>query len=115
MILQLPYPHKAIWPNGRAHWASKAAQTKLHRKWAWAATKAALPFDFKHDGSRIAVRLTVSAKAKGPLPDKDNALSSCKAYFDGIAEALGVNDSLFDPQPVHFSGRMGNFTIEVGQ
>ena len=115
MILQLPYPHKALWPNGRPHWASKAAQTKLHRQWAWAAVKATLPYDFKHDGSRIPVRLCVSAKAKGPMPDKDNALSACKAYFDGIAEAIGVNDNLFDPQPVHFSGRMGNFVIEVGE
>ena len=49
------------------------------------------------------------------MPDKDNALSACKAYFDGIAEAIGVNDNLFDPQPVHFSGRMGNFVIEVGE
>ena len=37
-----------------------------------------------------------------PWPDKrhrdaDNAISSLKAHFDGIAEALGVNDKRFLP------------------
>jgi len=114
MILQLPYPHKSLWPNGRAHWGTKADQTRKHRAWAFHAAKAALPVCFKHNGERIPVRLTVSGKKTGALPDADNCLASCKAYFDGIADALGVNDSLFDPQPVHFSGRMSNFVIEVG-
>lgn len=114
MIIQLPYPHKALWPNGRAHWGAKAKQTKDHRLWAFMATKAALPVCFRSNGERIPVRLIVSAKPKGPLPDKDNALAACKAYLDGIAEALGVNDNMFDPQPVHFSGRLSSFTIEVG-
>jgi hypothetical protein len=79
------------------------------------ATKAALRGQtYVQTGGRIPVRLTVSAKPKGPLPDKDNALAACKAYLDGIAEALGINDSLFDPQPVHFSGRRSSFIIEVG-
>jgi len=114
ILLQLPYPHKALWPNGRAHWGAKAKQVKAHRAWAFMATKAALPARFESNGERIPVRLIVSANPKGPLPDKDNCLAAAKAYLDGIAEALGVNDNLFDPQPVHFSGRQSNFTIEVG-
>lgn len=113
ILLQLPYPTKPLWPNSRDHWAKKNAQTKLHRKWAWAGTKEVLPYGFKHDGSRIAIRLTVSGKATGSLPDKDNCIAACKAYFDGIADALGVNDNLFDPQPVAFSGRQSNFLFEV--
>ena len=27
--------------------------------------------------------------------DLDNCIASCKAYFDGIADALGVDDSTF--------------------
>jgi crossover junction endodeoxyribonuclease RusA len=114
ILLQLPYPHKALWPNGRAHWGAKAKQVKDHRTWAFMAAKAASPTCFQSNGERIPVRLIVSAKPKGPLPDKDNCLAAAKSYLDGIAEALGVNDNLFDPQPVHFSGRQSNFTIEVG-
>ena len=114
MIISLPYPHKSLWPNGRAHWAAKAKETKLHRAWGYAAMKAALPVCFKHNGERIAIRLTVSARTRGQLPDKDNCLAASKAYLDGIAQALGVDDSLFDPQPVHFSGRTSQFFFEVG-
>lgn len=28
--------------------------------------------------------------------DRDNLLANCKAYFDGIADVLGVNDSSWD-------------------
>lgn len=114
MIIALPYPHKALWPNGRSHWGAKAKQTKDHRTWAFMATKAALPVCFKSNGERIPVRLVVSSKGSGPLPDKDNCLAAAKAYLDGIAEALGINDSLFDPQPVHFAGRNSQFFFEVG-
>jgi crossover junction endodeoxyribonuclease RusA len=76
--------------------------------------RAAIGPGFKHDGSRIAVRLTVYPKGRGVAPDKDNALSACKSYLDGIADAMGVNDSLFDPQPVHMAERGARFIIEVG-
>ena len=114
MIIQLPYPHKALWPNGRAHWGAKADQTRKHRSWARMAAKAALPTCFAPNGERIPIRITVSGKKTGSLPDADNCLAAAKAYLDGIADTLGVNDNLFDPQPVHFSGRQSNFTIEVG-
>lgn len=64
-------------------------------------------------GERIPIRLTVSCKPRGPEPDRDGCISAAKAYFDGIALALGQNDRLFDPQPVHFIGRNSSFTIEV--
>jgi crossover junction endodeoxyribonuclease RusA len=115
MILDLPYPHKALWPNGRAHWGEKSKQTRLHRAWGFAAMRACLPPCFKHNGERISIRLTVHPKGRGVAPDKDNAIAACKSYLDGIAEALGVNDSLFDPQPVRMATRGSRFLIEVGQ
>jgi crossover junction endodeoxyribonuclease RusA len=114
MMLDLPYPHKALWPNGRAHWAEKGKQTKLHRAWGFAAMRAAIGPGFKHNGERIAIRLTVHPKGRGVAPDRDNALAACKSYLDGIADALGVNDSFFDPQPVHMAERGSRFMIEVG-
>ena len=115
MIVQLQYPHKALWPNGRAHWGAKNKETQKHKAWAYAAAYSALRgLKYVPDGNRIPIRLTVGGKKTGSLPDKDNCLAAAKAYLDGIAMALGVNDSLFDPQPVHFSGRNSTFTIEVG-
>ncbi len=115
MIIQLPYPHKALWPNGRAHWGTKATETKKHRAWAFAAMRACLPPCFKHNGERIPIRIIVSGKKTGALPDADNCVAAAKSYLDGIAEALQINDNLFDAPTVYFSGRQSNFTIEVGQ
>lgn len=115
IVVQLPYPAKALWPNGRPHWAVKAAETKKHRAWAFMATKAALGTGvYVPTGERIPIRLTVSCKPRGVEPDKGNCVAAAKAFEDGIAEALGINDRLFDWQPVHFSGRNSNFTFEVG-
>lgn len=113
-MIDLPYPHRALWPNGRAHWAEKAKQTKLHRAWAFAAMRAYLGPSFKHNGDRIPIRITVYPKGRGVAPDRDNAMAAAKSYFDGIADALGVNDSLFDPQPVRIFERGSRFVIEVG-
>ena len=115
MKIELQYPNKALWPNGRAHWGAKNKETQKHKAWAYAAAYSALRgLKYVPDGNRIPIRLTVGGKKTGSLPDKDNCLAAAKAYLDGIAMALGVNDSLFDPQPVHFSGRNSTFTIEVG-
>lgn len=113
MNIELPYPHKALWPNGRAHWAAKGKQTKLHRAWAYALAKSSLPVCFQHNGEPIPVHIAIYAKPRGQMPDADNVLASCKAYLDGIADALGVNDNVFVPQPVQFLGRSKFGSIEV--
>ncbi|MFD1104599.1 hypothetical protein [Sphingobium olei] len=115
MQIELPYPHKALWPNGRSHWAAKGRETKKHRQWAHAALLAAVPPAFKHDGSPLRLRATFFAKPRGPEPDKDNASASLKAYQDGIAQALGMDDRTFGQPIVHIAGRdpLGRVVIEV--
>lgn len=112
-MIELPWPHKALWPNGRAHWATKARETAKHKQWAWAAMREQLPPCFKHNGERIPVLLTFHPMPKGPAPDKDNAQASAKAFLDGIAKAMGVDDRLFDPSTV-IGERGGKVTIKVG-
>lgn len=91
-MIELPFPAKALWPNGRAHWAVKAREAKKHRAWAYTATRAAkIP---KPDGP-VNIALTIHPKTAHAI-DRDNAIACCKAYFDGIAEALGVDDSTFN-------------------
>lgn len=115
MTLELPFPHKALWPNGRTHWATKSRETKKHKLWAHTAMRAMLPPSFAHDGSPLRLRATFFPKPKGPEPDKDNASASLKAYQDGIAAALGVDDRHFGQPIVHFAGRVpnGKVIIEV--
>lgn len=115
--VDLPFPHKILWPNGRTLSRNyKAAETAKHRAWAFAATRATIGPSFKHNGARIAIRLTVFPKGRGVKPDKDNCQAACKAYFDGIADALGVNDKLFDYLPTLVSDeRTARITVLVGE
>ncbi len=109
----LPWPHKSLWPNGRAHWASKARETAKHKDWAWKAGMAAkLPCG---SSERIPILMIFHPKPKGPAPDQDGCISSCKAYLDGIAKAMGVDDRLFDIQPPIIAERGSKVIIRVGK
>ncbi len=90
----LPWPSPKLSPNARTHWAVKSPITKAARAAACYATKAAQA-RVDHDGP-IALRVTFCAPDKRQR-DRDNCIASCKAYMDGIADALGVNDARFEP------------------
>lgn len=115
MNIELPYPHKALWPNGRSHWGTVASQKAKHRQWALLATVVAMG-DWQYAGGAIKLTVLVYPKPKGPLPDQDNVVASCKAYFDGIADALGVDDRHFTAPKVEFAAeREGRFVVRVEQ
>jgi crossover junction endodeoxyribonuclease RusA len=113
MIIELPYPHKALWPNGRSHWAIKARETKKHRQWAALGARACNP-PVVGNGP-IQIKIICHPKSRGPAPDRDSIISSVKAYLDGIADAMGVNDRNFDAPTVEISpNRTGRCVIRVG-
>ena len=96
----LPWFDRALSPNSRTHWAVKATAVKAARhQGAIAAMMAGYNKQTfaAHDG-RIHIWIDFYAKTKN-YPDADNCLSACKAYLDGIADALGVNDKRFIPHP----------------
>ena len=89
ITITLALPSSKLSPNSRGHWTIKSRAVKLARQQARLKTLALL------------------AGAKAPAfagyalaffwPDKrhrddDNALASCKAYRDGVADALGIDD-----------------------
>lgn len=96
----LPWFAKELNPNTRCHWSKKAAAVKLARAAAHltcivnglnANTVAG------YDG-KLHLWIDYYAKTRN-FPDTDNCLSASKAYLDGIADALGVNDRRFVPHP----------------
>ena len=112
-MIELSYPHKSLWPNGRAHWAEKAREFKRAKLAAAWATKAA---KIKLGDSPIPISIIVHPKAKGPAPDTDNCVRAATAYLDGIADALGINDRHFAAPTVSISEeRTGQFIITVGE
>lgn len=96
----LPFPPKILWPNGRGHWAEKARAVKSSRQSAWAAALAA---GLRRDASitRASLAVTVHPKTRNPI-DRDNCVASLKSAIDGIADALGVDDQVFDTPTITF-------------
>lgn len=92
--ISLPWPPRSLHPNSREHWGTKARATKKARSDAWAVARSAglrrgdpdIPGDIK---------VTVAFNPPRKSVDEDGVLSSCKAYLDGISDALGVNDNRF--------------------
>ena len=59
---------------------------------------------------RVASTIFVGVRRKR---DGDNALAGLKSAFDGIAQALGVDDSRFIHEPVTFEAGPSETRIEV--
>lgn len=90
MFLTLPWPSRDLHPNARGHWAKRAKAAKSARLVAsWTAKEVGI-------GRIIADALKVTAVFFPPnnqQRDIDGMLSSVKAYFDGLADVVGIDDS----------------------
>lgn len=90
--VELPWPSSKLSPNARVHWAPKSAATKKARMDAFIAT-----LEVKlRDMNASAVTLTTTFYPPDRRRyDDDNLMARCKAYFDGIADAMRLDDSNF--------------------
>lgn len=87
---------------------------KAAREEANWATRYVKPITWKHDGtSRFDLHIMVHPMPVGPVPDQQNIIAALKAHFDGIADALGVNDKLFNAPTLEFIERTRNGKIYV--
>lgn len=91
----LPWPDKALSQNSRVHWSRRARATKAARAYTgWAIIEASC-WTSKPKWRRAAVALTFCPPDKRRR-DLQNCIGSAKALVDGIADAIGIDDSLFD-------------------
>jgi crossover junction endodeoxyribonuclease RusA len=80
-------------PNSRAHWATKSRAVKAARATARYEATVAGGACLMLTTARIDIRALHKIVRRR---DRDNLISSCKAYFDGLADAgLIANDSGF--------------------
>lgn len=93
IVFHLPWPPPSLSPNARLHWRPKAAAAKRYRKACWGATKEQKVRLPEHDG-RFLLELQFGPPDRRTR-DMDNLVASCKAGLDGVADALGVDDSMF--------------------
>ena len=92
-MIVLPWPSSSLSGHSKGHWRAHAAETKKHRELARNAALSDLPL--VDDAGDIAVMVRfIPPNRRG---DRINFPNRMKPYFDGIADALGVNDSRFVP------------------
>ena len=90
MIVILPWPSAVLSPNSRAHWRKKSPITKCHKSEAFYLAKAAMQPGQVFTGPMVKVTFCPPDNRRR---DTDNMLASCKAYLDGVALAIGCDDS----------------------
>lgn len=104
--LFLPWPDKRLSPNGRYHWAQVARAKKAAKRTAhYTALESGLG---KIEADSLAVRYSFYPPSRRAY-DLDNLVASMKAAADGIALAVGIDDSKWtltiDPRgPVEKNG-----------
>jgi crossover junction endodeoxyribonuclease RusA len=114
ITIELPFPAKILWPNGRGHWAAKNREFQKHKAWAFAA----LLVDGGRfgtapaEGERVQWSVTFYPKTRHAI-DEDNAAASLKAYQDGLAEAMRINDSRFARPTIHFAEPVKNGRVVI--
>jgi crossover junction endodeoxyribonuclease RusA len=112
----LPWPPVELSPNRPGHWARKAKAKKAYRT-------ACADIARRADGGGVSlapddvllVRITFHPKDRRRY-DWDNLLARMKAGLDGVADGLGVDDSLFRPtvEVAGFDGKaVGLVVVEV--
>lgn len=93
IAIALPWPPRCLHPNSRTHWARKAKAAQQARKTAgWCAKEAGI----RLNDPDIPQDLKVTAIFSPPnnhKHDLDGCLSNIKAYLDGIADVIGIDDS----------------------
>jgi crossover junction endodeoxyribonuclease RusA len=97
MIVSLPWPPKAASPNARAHWA---AVHRARSRYRADARILALAAGARDTGKTLPPNAALHVTLRVCPPDKrrrdwDNIIASLKSGLDGIADALGVDDSRF--------------------
>jgi crossover junction endodeoxyribonuclease RusA len=96
MIIKLDFPAPELFPNRSkgTHWTKTSGLRKSARDDAYVLTKASGAF--KDRPGYIPLYLLFLTPDKRHR-DSDNMLAASKSALDGVAQALGIDDSRFKP------------------
>jgi len=98
VILTLPWPERALHPNARVHWRQLAKAKKAARSLAFLEAVRAGAKGANLPAGRLHLWIDFYPPDRRRRDD-DGLLASMKAHRDGIADALGVDDSRFVSHP----------------
>lgn len=112
----LPFPEVSkLSQNSRLHWAPKSKLKRAARKLACDLTKEAFKNERVPEERPLPIRFTFYPPDKR-VRDRDNCISALKHNCDGISDALGVDDALWEP--TYAQGEVikgGCVIVEVGR
>ena len=89
---ELPWPSKELSPNARHHWSTAARAKKAYRTRCRQVGEGVGLSAAKNASGAVLIGLTFFPPDKRAR-DLDNMLASMKAGLDGLADAMGVDDS----------------------
>lgn len=98
MKIKLDYPHAALMPNKKngSHWAKTVKFKDDAKNNAYYLTLEALKTEKLAHNGLMPLEITFVQSDKRHR-DLDNLLASAKSALDGMAKALQVDDSIFEP------------------
>ena len=117
MIVRLPFPPAELSPNRKngKYWGSTITAKKSQREAAFYATKqAAVAFSAPTGYIPLSLLFLTPDKRHRDL---DNLLASAKSAIDGMAQAIGIDDSRFKPILIDFAhgpDKVGALIAAVG-
>jgi crossover junction endodeoxyribonuclease RusA len=102
MTITLPFPDKRLSPNAkrRKHWRTYQPVANAARELGWALTLEAVSPDDRQAIAKSEGKIAMTITFVPPdrrRRDDDGMIGSFKHARDGIAKALGVDDSRFRP------------------
>lgn len=116
LTVEFPWPHRGLSPNARLNRYAKATLFKKTKALAYQLTRAAAIK--AHASVHLAEGSTLNLKLTCQPPilryrDEDNLIANCKAHFDGISQAVGIDDHLFHfrEQEWHKPKKPGKLTV----
>lgn len=122
LTFDLPWPNPKLNPNRSkgAHWSAGAALRKKARNDSGVITRRAMLAAIAYY-PELATKNTLKLSIVFVQPDRrardrDNLLAALKPSIDGIADALLINDSQFDPVTIsrEYGTKPGYVRVTIG-
>lgn len=116
LAIEFPWPHRGLSPNARLNRYAKATLFKKTKALAYQLTRAAAIKAHARVHLAEGSTLNLTLICQPPIlryRDEDNLIAGCKAHFDGIAQAVGIDDHLFHfrEQEWHKPKKPGKLTV----
>ena len=94
-VVVLPWPSPKLSPNAReGHWAVRRRASTAARHEAFVITRLVFKAKPGWEAAKLDIEFCPPDRRRR---DRDNLIASLKAATDGIADALGIDDSKFIP------------------